>query len=70
MDLISPKEFINTFYKDISKFLSKNFNKIGKSKRHVVQENVEQVFKQTTKSKKVFDTIAQEINMPVETITL
>jgi hypothetical protein len=26
---ISPKEFVNIFYKDISQFLSKNFYKIG-----------------------------------------
>ncbi|GBC22153.2 hypothetical protein GLOIN_2v1881393 [Rhizophagus irregularis DAOM 181602=DAOM 197198] len=35
-----------------------------------IQENVERVFKQTTMSRKVFDTITQEINIPVETIML
>jgi hypothetical protein len=55
---LSPKEFINTFYRDISQFLSKNFHKIGTKNKYVFRQNVLNVFSQTKKSLKVFGDLA------------
>lgn len=47
---ILPKKFVNIFYKEIFKFLTKNFRKIGTKHKYTFWVNVEQIFKQTIKS--------------------
>lgn len=64
MDEISLKEFVNTFYKDIYRLLSEKFKRIGTRKKKVFEEQVERVFRQTAKSRKVFETIANETCLP------
>ncbi|CAB4441059.1 unnamed protein product [Rhizophagus irregularis] len=70
MNIISPKEFVNTFYKDIFNLLSEKFTRIGTRRPNVFREDVLRVFKQTDKSIKVFNTIAQVTSLPVEELIL
>ncbi|PKY56435.1 hypothetical protein RhiirA4_507245 [Rhizophagus irregularis] len=70
MNIISPKEFINTFYKDIFNLLSEKFTRIGTRRQSVFREEVLRVFRQTDKSIKVFNTLAQVTSLPVEELIL
>ncbi|PKY50739.1 hypothetical protein RhiirA4_531170 [Rhizophagus irregularis] len=70
MNIISPREFVNTFYKDIFNLLSKKFTKIGTRRPRVFREEVLQVFRQTDSSIKVFETIAHVTSLPVEEVIL
>jgi hypothetical protein len=67
---LSPKEFVNTFYKDVSQFLSKKFHKIGKKNKHVFRQTVMNVFLQTKKSFKVFEDLAHITGIEEEVLIL
>jgi hypothetical protein len=67
---ISPKEFINTFYKDISQFLSKNFYKIGIKQKNIFRQNVLKIFSQTKKSTKMFEDLALITGVEEEVLIL
>jgi hypothetical protein len=67
---LSPREFVNTFYKDISQFLSKNFHRIGTKNKHVFRQNVLNVFPQTKKSLKVFGDLARTTGVEEEVLML
>jgi hypothetical protein len=67
---LSPREFVNTFYKDISQFLSKNFHKIGTKSKYIFKQNVLSVFPQTKKSLKVFRDLAQTTGVEEEVLML
>jgi hypothetical protein len=67
---LSPKEFVNTFYKDISQFLSKNFYKIGTRNKHVFRQKVLDIFPQTKKSFRVFEQIARTTGVEEEVLML
>jgi hypothetical protein len=67
---LSPREFVNTFYKDISKFLSKNFHKIGTKTKYAFRQNVLNIFPQTKKSLKVFGNLARTTGVEEEVLML
>ncbi|PKY62418.1 hypothetical protein RhiirA4_450006, partial [Rhizophagus irregularis] len=70
MDTFSPKEFVNTFYKDIFHLLSEKFSRIGTRKAKYFEEDVRRVFRQTTKSIKVFESLARVTCLPEAEIML
>ncbi|RGB36260.1 hypothetical protein C1646_697558, partial [Rhizophagus diaphanus] len=70
MNILSPKEFVNTFYKDIFQLLSKKFSRIGTKKPRNFREEVLRVYRQTDRSIKVFEDIAHSTCLPLEEILL
>jgi hypothetical protein len=70
MNIFSPKEFVNTFYKDIFNLLSEKFDKIGTRRPRVFREEVLRVFGQMDKSIKVFEMIAHVTSLPVEEVII
>ncbi|RGB40039.1 hypothetical protein C1646_688728 [Rhizophagus diaphanus] len=70
MNILSPKEFVNTFYKDIFQLLSKKFSRIGTKRPRNFREEVLRVYRQTDRSIKVFEDIAHSICLPLEEILL
>jgi hypothetical protein len=65
-----PKEFVNTFYEDISQLTSRKFYKIGTKQKHVFRQNVLSVFNQTKKSLKVFEDLAHITGVEEEVLIL
>jgi hypothetical protein len=67
---LSPREFVNTFYKDISQFLSKNFRRIGTKNKYAFRQNVLNIFPQIKKSLKVFGNLARITGVEEEVLML
>ncbi|RGB23329.1 hypothetical protein C1646_728735, partial [Rhizophagus diaphanus] len=70
MNIPSPKEFVNTFYKDIFQLLSKKFSRIGTKRPKNFREEVLRVYRQTDRSITVFEEIAHSTCLPLEEILL
>ncbi|RGB39209.1 hypothetical protein C1646_690415 [Rhizophagus diaphanus] len=70
MNILSPKEFVNTFYKDIFQLLSKKFSRIGTKRPKNFREEVLRVYRQTDRSIIVFEEIAHSTCLPLKEILL